>query len=223
MSTLHPCPDDDGRAVVLRQPSVPTSLSCWQDARQIATVIPGGPLPATLNGIAFAPWLDAPDTAQGWSACALEAALDEPPYLLPARMAAAAGAVILEDDGRVWLVAPSNRFGGYTATFPKGRVDPGTSLQCASVREAYEESGLRVRIEAFLLDVRRTQTYTRFYIARRIGGSPACMGWESQAVHLVPVTQLSQVATHPNDAPVIAALERWLEQQAQADFLFRPK
>lgn len=213
MSTLHPCPDDDGRAVILRQPSVPTPLSCWQDARQLATVIPGGPLPATLNGIAFAPWLGAPDTAQGWSACAVEATLDEPPYLLPAGMAAAAGAVILEDDGRVWLVAPSNRFGGYTATFPKGRVDPGTSLQCASVREAYEESGLRVRIEAFLLDVRRTQTYTRFYIARRIGGSPACMGWESQAVHLVPVTQLRQVAAHPNDAPVIAALERWLEQQ----------
>lgn len=212
MSTLHPCPDDDGRAVILRQPSVPTPLSCWQDAQQIATVIPGGPLPATLNGIAFAPWLDAPDTAHDWSACATEAALDEPPFVLPSGMAAAAGAVILEDDARVWLVAPSNRFGGYTATFPKGRVDPGTSLQCASVREAYEESGLRVRIAAFLLDVRRTQTYTRFYIARRIGGSPACMGWESQAVHLVPAAQLRQVATHPNDAPVIAALEQWLER-----------
>lgn len=212
MSTLHPFPDDEGRAVILREPSLPTPLPCWQDARQIATVIPGGPLPATLNGIGFAPWLDAPDTAQGWSACAMEAALDEPAFVLPAGMAAAAGAVILEDDGRVWLVAPSNRFGGYTATFPKGRVDPGTSLQCACVREAYEESGLQVRIEAFLLDVRRTQTYTRFYIARRVGGSPACMGWESQAVHLVPAAQLRQVATHPNDAPVIAALERWLER-----------
>jgi hypothetical protein len=57
---------------------------------------------------------------------------------------------------------------------------------------------------------RSTQTYTRYYIARRTGGSPACMGWESQAVHLVPMAQLRQVATHPNDAPVIAALERWL-------------
>ncbi len=213
MRTLHPFPDDDGRPVVIRQPSAPTPLSCWLDAQQHATVIPAGPLPAALNGIAFAPWTEAPDTAHGWSACAMDAALDEPPFLLPAGMAAAAGTVIREDDGRVWLVAPSNGFGGYAATFPKGRVDPCTSLQCAGVREAYEESGLRVRIEAFLLDVRRTQTYTRFYIARRIGGSPACMGWESQAVHLVPATQLRQVATHPNDGPVIAALERWLEQQ----------
>lgn len=215
MRTLHPFPDDDGRPVVIRQPSSPTPLSCWLDAQQRATVISGGALPEALNGIAFSPWLDAPGSAQGWSACAMEAALDEPPFLLPSGMAAAAGTVILEEDGRVWLVAPSNGFGGYAATFPKGRVDPGTSLQCAGVREAYEESGLQVRIEAFLLDVRRTQTYTRFYIARRIGGSPACMGWESQAVHLVPAAQLRQVATHPNDAPVIAALERWLEQQQE--------
>jgi len=214
MSILHPCPDDDGRPVPIRQPSIPTPLSRWSDPRELATVVPGGPLPAALNGLPFAPWTDAPATAHGWSACAMEAALDEPPFVQPAGMAAAAGAVILEDDGRVWLVAPSNGFGGYTATFPKGRVDPGTSLQCASVREAFEESGLQVGIEAFLLDIRRTQTYTRYYIARRTGGSPACMGWESQAVHLAPVEQLRQVAAHPNDAPVIAALERWLHSQA---------
>lgn len=223
MRTLHPFPDDDGRPVVIREPSAPTPLSCWLGPQQQASVVPAGALPATLNGVAFAPWLDAPDSTPGWSTCAMDAALDEPPFVLPAGMAAAAGTVILEDDGRVWLVAPSNRFGGYTATFPKGRVDPGASLQCAGVREAYEESGLQVRIEAFLLDVRRTQTYTRFYIARRIGGSPACMGWESQAVHLVPLARLRQVATHPNDAPVIAALERWLEEQAQAGLLFRPR
>lgn len=210
MSTLHPCPDDDGRSVLIRQPSTPTPLSSWSDPRELATVVPGGALPAALNGLPFAPWTGAPDTAQGWSACAMEVALDEPPFVLPAGLAAAAGAVILEDDGRVWLVAPSNRFGGYAATFPKGRVDPGTSLQCAGVREAFEESGLQVRIEAFLLDIRRTQTYTRYYIARRTGGSPACMGWESQAVHLEPIARLRQLAVHPNDAPVIDALERWL-------------
>lgn len=210
MTTLHPFPDDDGRPVAIRQPSTPTPLSCWEDAQQLATVIPGGPLPPALNGIPFATWAGAPGTAEAWSACAMEAALDEPPFLLPPGMAAAAGAVILEDDGRVWLVAPSNGFGGYAATFPKGRVDPGASLQCASVREAYEESGLQVRIEAFLLDARRTQTYTRYYIARRTGGSPACMGWESQAVHLAPLDRLRQVAAHPNDAAVIAALENWL-------------
>lgn len=210
MTTYHPCPDDDGRPVVIRQPSTPTPLSHWDDASRTATVLPGGELPRMLNGLAFAPWADAPAASEGWSACVAGIGIEEPPFVLPAGMAAAAGAVILEDDGRVWLVAPSNGFGGYSATFPKGRVDPGTSLHCASVREAFEESGLQVRVEAFLLDVRRTLTYTRYYVARRVGGSPAAMGWESQAVHLVPLARLRQVAVHPNDAPVIAALEDWL-------------
>lgn len=210
MPTLHPFPDDHGRPVILRQPSTPTPLAAWNDARQIATVTPGGPLPAALNGIALAPWTDVPDSAPGWQACVPGNAIEEPPFQLPPGMAAAAGVVILENDGRAWLVAPSNGFGGYAATFPKGRVDPGASLQCAAVREAFEESGLQVHIEAFLLDLKRTLTYTRYYLARRIGGSPADMGWESQAVHLAPLARLRQVAVHPNDGPVIAALERAL-------------
>jgi len=210
MTTYHPCTNDAGQPVVIRKPSMPTPLAHWDDPNQIATVVPGGALPAVLNGVAFSAWAEAPASSDGWSACVAGIGVEEPPFVLPAGMAAAAGAVVLEDDGRVWLVAPSNGFGGYSATFPKGRVDPGTSLHCASVREAFEESGLQVRVEAFLLDVRRTLTYTRYYIARRVGGSPAAMGWESQAVHLVPLAQLRQVTVHPNDAPVIAALERWL-------------
>lgn len=210
MPLFHPCLDDDGQAVVLRHPSTPTPLAAWESRDSIATVVPGGPLPPALNGIAFSPWSAAPDSADGWQACVAGGDIDEPPFALPSGMAAAAGVVILEDDGRVWLVAPSNGFGGYAATFPKGRVDPGASLQCAAVREAFEESGLQVRIDAFLLDLKRTLTYTRYYLARRIGGSPARMGWESQAVHLVPLAQLRQVAAHANDEPVIAALERAL-------------
>lgn len=210
MPTFHPYPNDDGEPVLIRQPSTPTSLFAWADPQQVATVVPGGALPAVLNGIPLVPWDEAPATSQGWSACAVYPDLDEPLYVLPPGYAAAAGAVILEDDGRVWLVAPSNRFGGYAATFPKGRVDPGTSLPCASVREAFEESGLRVDIVGFLLDATRTQTHTRYYIARRVGGTPARMGWESQAVHLVPVARLRELAVHPNDEAVIQALERWL-------------
>jgi hypothetical protein len=36
------------------------------------------------------------------------------------------------------------------------------------------------------------------------------MGWETQAVHLVPAARLADVATHANDAPVIRALIDWL-------------
>jgi 8-oxo-dGTP pyrophosphatase MutT (NUDIX family) len=162
-------------------------------------------MPALVNGLAPAP-------------CALAlpealASIPEPEFVLPAGLKAAAGAVVLEDDGRVWLVSPTNGYGGYTSTFPKGRVDPGTSLQHTAVREVFEESGLLVRLEAFLIDLRRTQTYTRYYVARRIAGCPSAMGWETQAVHLVPAARLEEVAVHPNDAAIIGALRNWLRHQ----------
>jgi 8-oxo-dGTP pyrophosphatase MutT (NUDIX family) len=198
----HPCTNDAGEAVTIHRPSLPTPLASWDDPVLPATVTPGGAMPAVLNGIAPAP-------------CALalpeaEHLIAEAPFILPRGLAAAAGAVVLEDDGRVWLVSPTNGFGGYTVTFPKGRVDPGGSLQHTAVREVFEESGLLVRLEAQLIDVRRTQTYTRYYVARRIGGCPSAMGWETQAVHLVPAARLPEAATHAMDLPVIRALENWL-------------
>lgn len=158
-------------------------------------------MPAELNGVVLAPCVlpvGAGDT------------VEEPEFILPPGMKAAAGAVVVEDDGRVWLVSPTNGFGGYSATFPKGRVGPGATLQQTAVREVFEESGLAVRLEAFLLDVRRTQTYTRYYLAKRIGGCPSAMGWETQAVHLVPAARLAGIAAHPNDAAIIRALRDWL-------------
>ena len=196
----HPFLNDDGQPVTIHLPSLPTCPTAWSDPTRIATVVPGGAMPALLNGIPFTPW-------EGGLAMP-GSSVDEPPYVLPAGLKAAAGVVVVEDDGRVWLVAPTNRFGGYEATFPKGRVDPGTSLQHTALREAFEESGLLVDVTAWLFDARRTQTYTRYYLARRIGGSPAAMGWETQAVHLVPLTQLRAVAAHPNDAVIIEALEQ---------------
>lgn len=163
-------------------------------------------MPAVLNGIALTPCAPALPAAAD--------AITEPPFVLPPGMKAAAGAVVVENDGRVWLVSPSNGFGGYRATFPKGRLDPGGSLQHTAVREVFEESGLLVRLEAFLLDVRRTQTYTRYYVARRIDGCPAQMGWESQAVHLVPAARLQELAVHANDAAVIRAARDWILRDA---------
>jgi 8-oxo-dGTP pyrophosphatase MutT (NUDIX family) len=197
----HPCRNDRGELVVIDKPSSPTPSGHWTETGALATAVPVCAMPDTLNGIALAPVThlrieDAP--------------VAEPAYVLPPGLAAAAGAVVVEDDGRIWLVSPTNGFGGYAATFPKGRVDAGGTLQHTAIREVYEESGLVVRLEAFLIDVRRTQTYTRYYIAKRIGGCPSAMGWETQAVHLVPAARLEEVAVHPNDQPIIQAVRALL-------------
>lgn len=82
-----------------------------------------------------------------------------------------------------------------------------------AVREVFEESGLVVELFGFLADSRRTQSYTRYYLARRVTGTPSDMGWESQAVSLVPVNQLktvlNQAVDHPLVDRLIALLSEW--------------
>ncbi len=211
-TTYHPHPDEHGKPVVLKSPSKPTTLDAWSDAEAIATVTPGGPMPSVLNGAALNSW-SAPQTSEGWASVTGQLEFEEPAFVCPAGKKEAAGVVTIEPDGRVWVVAPSNGYAGYTATFPKGRVEKVLPRQANAIREAYEESGLKVEITGFLADSSRSLTYTRYYVARRVGGTPADMGWESQAVHLVPVEKLEEVLNHPNDAPLIEAIKAAIQPE----------
>lgn len=201
----HPRKNDQGKTVKLLKPSAPSPLAAWQDPQAVACVVPDGAMPEAVQGTPIRTWM-APGDPAAWEALAADMDFAEPDFVAPAGLKRAAGVVVYEPDGRVWLVAPSNQFGGYAATFPKGRLD-GRSAKATALVEAFEECGLRVRLTCHLLDVPRSTTYTRYYRAERLDGNPADMGWESQAVLLVPLAQLPSVAQHANDAPIIAALK----------------
>ncbi|MCC2974799.1 NUDIX hydrolase [Massilia sp. IC2-476] len=206
MTSFHPKPDEHGERLALHAPSQATSLDSWTDPARTATVLPAGPLPASLNGIGFQPWREAPRMDAGWARLAGQQGFEDPPFVPAPGKRVAAGVVILEDDGRIWVVHPSNAFGGYPATFPKGTVDAGMPLPATAIREAWEESGLRVVLTGFLADLTRSRSRTRYYLGRRVGGCPSDMGWESQAVSLVPRAQLGKLLVNPNDAPLVAML-----------------
>lgn len=162
-------------------------------------------MPAEINGIPFVPWAQAPKTVAEWEALAAKKRIDEPDFVAPAGCKPAAGAVIREVDGRVWLVAPSNAFGGYQTTFPKGGLE-GKSAQATALVETFEECGLQVRLIQHLIDVRRSTSFTRYYLAERVGGNPGDMGWESQAVMLCPVSRLHAVLNSPFDRVILDRL-----------------
>lgn len=165
-------------------------------------------MPAALNGVPFEPWNDHPTTAAEWNSYSgLMPDLVEPAMQTPHGKKASAGVVALEPDGRVWLVHPTGGFGGYLTTWPKGRVEAGVSVQATAVRETWEESGLKVRIIGLLGDFVRTTTVTRYYIGERTGGTPASMGWESQACTLAPLEALPSLLNGAADKPVLAALQ----------------
>lgn len=204
---FHRKVDEHGKRVEIKKPSQPSDLEVWSDHNATACVIPGGPMPDAINGILVRHWEQEPSIKADWEALAAKDAVPEPEFQVPMGYKKASGVVVREPDGRIWVVAPSNAFGGYRATFPKGTMD-GLSTQATALVEAYEESGLYVRLIQHLVDVKRSQSYTRYFLAERVGGNPAEMGWESQAVMLVPTKQLHQVLNSPNDLPIIEALKK---------------
>ena len=208
---LHPQPDSNGKPVTISHPSQPTAPATWEDWTAVATCVPAGAVPATINDLP-AVALRARRGALDWAHHAQVHAFDEPVFSVPPGYQAAAGAVVVEPQGRVWVVHPTNGFAGYHTTFPKGTVAPGATLRETAVREVFEETGLLVAPFAFLADSQRSLSYTRYYLARRQAGSPADMGWESQAVSLVPVTQLQDFLNRSRDR-VIA--QRLLEMAGQ--------
>ncbi len=118
-------------------------------------------MPAQINGIPFTDWPSPPESPEAWNSVAGQAVIIEPRFDCPMGEAEAAGVVVCEPDGRIWLVAPSNGYGGYHATFPKGRIEKGVSRQANAIREAFEEAGLQVAITAFLADSKRSLTHMR--------------------------------------------------------------
>ena len=208
MKTLHPHKDDHGQPVKLTSPSTPSDLSAWADASRHATAIPQSPMPAMLNGIAVISWQDAPNDNAGWESLSAYSDFSEPAFKASPGKKTSSGVVVVEPDGRIWVVSPSNKFGGYTNTFPKGTLSPGEklSLRANAIKETYEETGLKIELTGFLADSDRSTSTTRYYLGRRVGGNPADMGWETQAVHLVPRALLPAVANHKNDQVILAGL-----------------
>ena len=212
MTQYHPRKNDQGQPVFLKAPSQPTDLTSWSNPLQRASVVPDSPMPDSVCCIPIAEWKDAPSDIAGWEALAAPGKFKEPALKVKSGKYPASGVVILEPDERIWVISPSNQYAGYVNTFPKGTIHPGEkiSLQANALKEAYEEAGLKVELLDFLVDSDRTTTTTRYYLARRICGNPAAMGWESQCVHLVPRDQLSAFVTSSKDAGILKAIDKKL-------------
>lgn len=206
--TPHPRLDNHGNIVSIHDPHAPSPLDFWHQAKRTAIGVPNSPMPSELNGLPIQAWLEPPTDALGWECLGEREAFMEPPFET-AGLAPAAGAVVVERDGRVWLVAPTNGFAGIKITFPKGKAD-GWHLRATARKEVFEESGLNIELLSHLVDLTRSTSRTRYYVARRVGGSPADMGWESQAVFLAPMEELPNLLHHSSDLLVLEAMKnRW--------------
>ncbi len=198
-TVFHPKLDENGRSVKIYEPYESTNEKSWEDNNSIATITPGHSV--LDNNPKFQSWDHF--NVKDWNSIEGQGNFQEPSINNPSGKRLATGVVIHEDDGRVWVIHPTNQFGGYDTTFPKGKVDPGINPRANAIKEAAEESGLKVELTGHATDVERSTSFTRYYHARRIGGHPKDMGWESQAVSLVPKDKLKDFANHYNDKSIV--------------------
>jgi 8-oxo-dGTP pyrophosphatase MutT (NUDIX family) len=159
------------------------------------------PLPS-VTGAPLKSWKP-PKHNIGWEELADESADFHEPPLPKTKDKQAAGVILREPDGKVWLVHPTGRFGGYEATFPKGTIEHGMSAKATAIKEAYEESGLAVRLTGYAGDVQRTTGLARYYYAERVGGTPHDAGEESEAVTLASPNELKKYLNSPIDHKIV--------------------
>lgn len=152
-----------------------------------------------MNGV---PIHEAPD---GYWAGVSDVQVGEPP--LPQGLGkVSTGIIVVEDDGRIWVVEPKDHFGGYQHTFPKGKLEPDLTAQQNALKELYEEAGLSAEITGFVGDFKGTTGVSRYYLAKRTGGQPWTAHWESQAVKCVPADELSDYLNTDRDKEILAVL-----------------
>ncbi len=150
----------------------------------------------------------------------------EPEFKLPPNsyLKKSTGVIIEEPDGRIWIYEPSNHFGGYEHTFPKGRIEPTLTLQQTAVKEALEETGLLTEITGYLGDYTKTTTLTRYYLAKRIGGTPTQADFhrkdgeveEVWTVSLVPKKDLKKLLNMPIDQKIADDIIHKLDKSANS-------
>jgi ADP-ribose pyrophosphatase YjhB (NUDIX family) len=209
VSTTHPKLSDAGEPVVISKPSTPTPDATWEDASKTAVFTPTGNAPVSIGKVEMKSW-NPPQ--EGWSKIpGTKESLDvRNPFEPIAGKKTGAGVIVVEDDGRIWLISPTNEFGGYKNTFPKGTVDPSLTMQENAIKEAWEETGLKVDIIGVLGDYERGTSKARYYIATRSGGSPKDMGWEAQAVNLATITDAKSLLNQQVDQKILTDLENMI-------------
>ena len=110
-------------------------------------------------------------------------------------------------------------------TLPKGTPQPGETIEQVAVREVQEETGLKVRLIAyigsisysFVRDKIRYQKQVRHFLMEAIGGDTALHDQEYDLVEWFPISEACRRLTYQNEVNILYqaedVLQRWLEYQ----------
>jgi 8-oxo-dGTP diphosphatase len=122
-----------------------------------------------------------------------------------------AGGVVVNDRDEIALVLQRGRAKRWRWTLPKGRVDPGETVEVAALREVYEETGLWARIvrPIALHDGDRHFVY---YFEMALERDDQRHDAETKEVRFVSVAKAAKLLRSRRD---LAVLRRFVEQRTQ--------
>jgi 8-oxo-dGTP diphosphatase len=105
------------------------------------------------------------------------------------------GGIVFDAEGRVLLRKPSNGWGGYAWTFPKGAPDLeiNTSPEQTALREVREETGVTCEVVSSLPGRYESDTcFTQYFLMRPLSQVPE-FDFETEEVRWVAVEEAVQL------------------------------
>jgi diadenosine hexaphosphate hydrolase (ATP-forming) len=114
-----------------------------------------------------------------------------------------AGGVVTDGHGRIALVRERDRPGW---ALPKGRVEPGETLEEAAVREVLEETGLRARITGYVGVHEGKRSFVHYFRMTALRVEKAPDAAEIVEMRFFPTARAMQRLRSARDRLVVAAL-----------------
>ncbi|GAC1685148.1 MAG: hypothetical protein NVS9B9_07210 [Ktedonobacteraceae bacterium] len=100
---------------------------------------------------------------------------------------------------------------------PKGTPQPGETIEQVAVREAQEETGLQVRLIAYIGSI--SYSFVRDYLLEAIGGDMSLHDHEYDVVAWFPLHEACRLLTYQNEVNILYQAEdmlySWLEQHGK--------
>jgi 8-oxo-dGTP pyrophosphatase MutT (NUDIX family) len=127
------------------------------------------------------------------------------------------GGVLVDESGRVLLRKPTNAFGNYIWSFPKGRSKGSSTPEQTALREVLEETGYDADIIARIPGgFQGDTTITEFFLMRPLG-ERRDFGAETEEVKWVAPSDAPQLLNRDRDHAVLEAAllayRKWRETQ----------
>jgi hypothetical protein len=110
------------------------------------------------------------------------------------------GGVVFNGEGKILLREPKNHFDGYVWTFPKGSPNRGESPEDTALREVFEETGIRAKINGRLPGNYEGGTSNNIYFLMSMIEDTGKLDDETKSIYWAAPSEAEEMLTKTSNA-----------------------